>query len=307
VLTYPVSAEHAFAWVSTEDLARLIDQLLKYNVLGATVYAGGKRAINGTELAKCFSEGLGRPIRYHSLDLDEFERGVDQALGPGVGKRISAIFRFIERHPDDLDFLARPFVQPAQLPAFESTDVTKWVAEHKAAYAAAPTIDPSGKVNREASQTNQTGGLQMSKNLAYTYDIYIGAPIDKVWKGLVDGDITKQYVYGTRFDGKLKKGASYAYVGDGDFKVVDGEILDVEPQKKLVMSWKAHWDDAVAKDPPSRVSYELSAAGSSTKLRVVHDDFDRQTATYTGSVEGWPLMLSSLKSILETGKPLATN
>ena len=147
----------------------------------------------------------------------------------------------------------------------------------------------------------------MAKTLAYTYDIYIGAPIDRVWNGLIDGDITKKYVYGTRFDGKLKKGAAYAYVGDGDFKVVDGEILDVEPGKRLVMTWKAHWDDSVAKDPPSRVTYELSQTGSSTKLRVVHDDFETQTETYAGSVEGWPLMFSSLKSILETGKPLATN
>ena len=147
----------------------------------------------------------------------------------------------------------------------------------------------------------------MSNKLAYTYEIYIGAPVDRVWAGLIDGDITKKYVYGTRFDGKLKKGARYAYVGDGDFKVVDGEILDVEPGKRLVMTWRAHWDDSVAKDPPSRVTYELSQARSSTKLRLVHDDFDTQTVTYTGSVEGWPLMLSSLKSILETGKPLATN
>jgi hypothetical protein len=63
----------------------------------------------------------------------------------------------------------------------------------------------------------------MSNKLAYTYEIYIGAPVDRVWTGLIDGDITKKYVYGTRFDGKLKKGARYAYVGDGDFKVVDGD------------------------------------------------------------------------------------
>jgi len=147
----------------------------------------------------------------------------------------------------------------------------------------------------------------MAKDITYSYDIYISAPVGNVWKGLVDGEITKQYVYGTRFDGKLKKGASYAFVGEGDFKVVDGEILEVEPEKRLVMTWKAHWDDSVAKDRASRVTYELSAAGPSTKLHLVHDGFDQQTATYTGSVEGWPLMLSSLKSILETGKPLVTN
>ena len=148
----------------------------------------------------------------------------------------------------------------------------------------------------------------MAKNdVAYSYDIYIGAPIAKVWKGIVDGEMTKHYVYGTRLESKLKKGSPYAYVGDGDFKVVDGEILEVEPEKRLVMTWKAHWDDSVAKDRPSRVTYELSSSGpSTTKLHIVHDDFDGKTATYTGSAEGWPLMLSSLKSLLETGKPLET-
>jgi uncharacterized protein YndB with AHSA1/START domain len=149
--------------------------------------------------------------------------------------------------------------------------------------------------------------IQMAEKLAYTYDIYIGAPVGKVWNGIVDGEMTKHYVYGTRLESTLRKGAPYAYIGDGDFKVVDGEILEIEPEKRLVMSWKAHWDGSVAKDRPSRVTYELSAAGpSTTKLHIVHDEFDGPTATYTGSVEGWPLMMSSLKSLLETGKPLAT-
>ena len=95
----------------------------------------------------------------------------------------------------------------------------------------------------------------MAKNVEFTYDIYIGAPVAKVWKGIVDGEMTKHYVYGTRLQSKLKKGAPYAYVGDGEFKVVDGEIVEIEPEKRLVMSWQAHWDDSVAKDRPSRVSY----------------------------------------------------
>src|SRR5215472_3068429 len=149
--------------------------------------------------------------------------------------------------------------------------------------------------------------LTMAKQLAYTYDIYIGAPVEKVWRGIVDGEMTRQYVYGTRLESKLKKGAPYAYVGDGDFKVVDGEILDVDPEKRLVMTWSAHWGDSVANDRASRVTYELSAAGpSTTKLHVVHDDFDGPTATYTESTSGWPLLLSSLKSLLETGKALST-
>jgi uncharacterized protein YndB with AHSA1/START domain len=149
----------------------------------------------------------------------------------------------------------------------------------------------------------------MGKNLEFAYDIYIGASPAKVWKGIVDGDMTKQYVYGTRLESKLKKGEHYAFVGEGGFKVVDGEILEIEPEKRLVMTWKAHWDESVAQDRASRVTYELSAAGpAATLLHLVHDDFDGPTATYSGSIHagGWPLMLSSLKSLLETGKPLAT-
>jgi uncharacterized protein YndB with AHSA1/START domain len=138
------------------------------------------------------------------------------------------------------------------------------------------------------------------------YEIYIGAPVENVWQGLTDGDFTRQYVYGTRLQSSLKKGAAYAFVGDGDFKVVDGHIIDVEPNRRLVMTWRAHWDADASRDPESRVTYELSNAGANaTKLRVVHDQFEKETATYKGSVEGWPLMLSSLKTLLESGKPLA--
>jgi uncharacterized protein YbjT (DUF2867 family) len=137
-LTYPVEARHAFAWVSAEDIARLIDHLLRHQAMGVVALAGGKRALDGNELAQSFSDGLGRPIRYQSLNLDDFEHSIDQAIGPGVGKRISAIFRFIERHPDDLAFLARPFVQPEGVGPFECTDVAKWVAAHRTDFTAQP-------------------------------------------------------------------------------------------------------------------------------------------------------------------------
>jgi uncharacterized protein YndB with AHSA1/START domain len=167
------------------------------------------------------------------------------------------------------------------------------------------TIERSVRLNGHGE--NNEGEVHMAKQLSYSYDIYIGAPAGKVWKGIVDGELTRHYVYGTRFESKLKKGAPYAYVGDGDFKIVEGQVLEVEPERRLVMTWSAHWDESVAKDRPSRVTYELSATGeSTTKLHLVHDDFDGATATYTGSVDSWPLMMSSLKSLLETGKALPT-
>jgi uncharacterized protein YndB with AHSA1/START domain len=139
----------------------------------------------------------------------------------------------------------------------------------------------------------------------YQYEIYVNAAPEKVWQGLTDSDFTQQYVYGTRLQSKFTKGSPYAFVGDGQFTVVDGEILEIEPNRRLALTWRAHWDEAVSHDPPSRVTYEISSNGvAPTKLRIVHDRFDGETATYKGSVEGWPLMLSSLKTLLETGTPL---
>jgi uncharacterized protein YndB with AHSA1/START domain len=145
----------------------------------------------------------------------------------------------------------------------------------------------------------------MGKVVSFIYEIFIGAPSQRVWKGLIDGEITKHYVYGTRFESKLKSGAPYAYIGDGDFKVVEGQILEIENGSRLVMTWKANYNESVAKEKASRVAFELTSTGPSvTRLRLVHDDLKDDSATYAGSVEGWPLMLSSLKSFLETDRAL---
>jgi uncharacterized protein YndB with AHSA1/START domain len=99
--------------------------------------------------------------------------------------------------------------------------------------------------------SRDTHGGRNGENVSIVYDIFIGASAAHVWKGLIDGDITREYVYGTRFESKLKKGDPYAYLGDGDFKVVEGEILDIEKNSRLVLSWKANYDESVAKDKGS--------------------------------------------------------
>ena len=138
----------------------------------------------------------------------------------------------------------------------------------------------------------------------FDYEIHIGAPVARVWHALADGEMTPHYAFGTRFEGRLVKGAPYAFIADGAFRAVDGEILDLQPERRLVMSWRAHWDPAVEHDPPSRVTYELeSTSPLTTRLRLTHDQFACDSATHTGSAASWPLMLSSLKTLLESGTP----
>ena len=145
----------------------------------------------------------------------------------------------------------------------------------------------------------------MGRSPELSYDIYIAASPKDVWRGLVDGEMTSKYVYGTRLESSLKAGARFAYVGDGAFEPVSGEVIAAEPERRLVLRWQARWDEKVAKDRPSRVTYEIDPAGPEmTRLRLRHDDFEQETATYLGSADAWPWMMSLLKSLLETGKAL---
>ena len=84
---------------------------------------------------------LNRNIRYIALPLDAFEAGVDAAIGPGVGKQIGAIFRFIDRHPDDRAFVSSPFWASAGFPSFEPTSPAEWVAAHADAFSQSGQLD----------------------------------------------------------------------------------------------------------------------------------------------------------------------
>ena len=141
-------------------------------------------------------------------------------------------------------------------------------------------------------------------NLSLHYEIYIAAPTEKVWEALTDGSLTKHYFYGCSVESSFKKGSDISYLGDGGFNMVDGKVLAADPQKLLKASLRAHWDEKVSKDKASRVTWELSPMGQATKLTLLHDQFDGETATYQQSASGWNVILSSLKTYLETEKPL---
>ena len=141
-------------------------------------------------------------------------------------------------------------------------------------------------------------------NLSLKYEVYIAAPSKKVWEALTEGSATKQYFYGCSVRSTFKKGAPISYLGDGDFNMLDGEIIEVKPEQRLVNSFQARWDEKVAKDNASRVTWELTPMGQATKLTLLHDRFGEETATYQQSASGWNIILSSLKTYIETGSPL---
>lgn len=134
LLTYPVASDVPLCWAAPEDLGRLASLVIHEDQYGRIIHAGAKSRMTGPQLAAAFSKALRRPIQYQALDLDAFEAGVDAAIGAGVGKSVGLIFRFIERHPDDRDFVSTTCSVPSEFAAFEPTGVTEWVAANAGAF-----------------------------------------------------------------------------------------------------------------------------------------------------------------------------
>jgi uncharacterized protein YbjT (DUF2867 family) len=134
VLRYPIADQQELSWTAPEDIGRLAAITICSELFGHTILAGGRLAVRGEALAKAFSRALEREIRYEALPLDAFEAGVDAALGPGVGKQVGAIFRFIRNNRDDLDFVTTSFSASAGFPAFEPMALEDWVTAHRDAF-----------------------------------------------------------------------------------------------------------------------------------------------------------------------------
>jgi len=135
--------------------------------------------------------------------------------------------------------------------------------------------------------------------------IYIRTTPRALWKALTEGRFTRQYYAGLELHAELKRGGRFDYmhrfeIHKRDGPGVAGRVVDVVPMKKLVHSF----EPGFVEDGPSRVTYEIEPMAMVCKLTVTHDEFPRGGATMAIVKEGWPEILSSLKSLLETGRPL---
>ncbi|MBP7576617.1 MAG: SRPBCC domain-containing protein [Candidatus Obscuribacter sp.] len=130
---------------------------------------------------------------------------------------------------------------------------------------------------------------------------------EKLWSALTDGKITPAYYYGATFDGEIRKGAQYSYIGPDGNSFVSGEILEAIKPEKLVMTFKGEWMPGMQDDKPSRVTYEILQQGDCCRLTLIHDQFEAETQTFKNTGGGWPGIISGLKTLLETGQPLNYN
>jgi uncharacterized protein YndB with AHSA1/START domain len=147
--------------------------------------------------------------------------------------------------------------------------------------------------------TNLKSDLEGRARPRHEFRLYIRASIERVWQAITEPELTARYFDGARVDSTWHPGDRVAYVSDGEL-VAEGRLLRIEPPTRLVQTWSFQADA----DPPSRLSWELAAAGAATRLWLVNDELPRDPRSYQRVDEVWAKVLSSLKSLLETGEPL---
>jgi uncharacterized protein YndB with AHSA1/START domain len=138
----------------------------------------------------------------------------------------------------------------------------------------------------------------------FVYVTFIRTTPEKLWEALIRPEFTRQYWYETTQDCDWKTGSSWKLmISDG--RVGDaGEVLEIDPPRKLVLSWRNEFRPELREEGFSRASFELEPVGDAVKLTVTHE-IDRDGSKLIEAVSGgWPAVLSSLKSLLETGTPL---
>jgi len=138
----------------------------------------------------------------------------------------------------------------------------------------------------------------------FVYVTYIRTTPEKLWQALTEPEFTRRFWVDTVQDCEWKPGASWKLLAP-DGRVADqGEVVEIDPPRKLVLTWRNHLVAEVTAEGYSRMTYELEPTGGVVKLTLSHT-IDKKDSILIGKVSnGWPHILASLKSLLETGEPL---
>ncbi|MFL5826840.1 MAG: ArsR/SmtB family transcription factor [Thermoleophilaceae bacterium] len=143
------------------------------------------------------------------------------------------------------------------------------------------------------------------RTMEKVFEIYIKTTPERLWQAITDGEMRQKYTFGVGVESDWTPGSSYRAVHPGaGIAISEGENLEVDPPRRLVQSFDALWGDDVKSEGTSRVTWEIEPVGDSCRLTVVHDQL-REGAN-DQLYGGWPMILSGLKTLLETGELLTT-
>ena len=136
---------------------------------------------------------------------------------------------------------------------------------------------------------------------SFVYVTYIRTTPEKLWKALTDPQFVREYWFGSTVECDWKQGSPWKLVGADGGLTDTGEILEIEPPRRMVTRWQNVWKPELKAEGPSRCTIELEPTGGAVKLTITHE-MDRPESQFVTAVSGgWPAILSNLKSLLETG------
>ncbi|MEO6842243.1 MAG: SRPBCC family protein [Bradyrhizobium sp.] len=137
------------------------------------------------------------------------------------------------------------------------------------------------------------------------YTIYIASTPEKVWEALTTAELSRRYFFGNAVDVDLKVGGAFIVRAPDGSLHIGGEVFECNPPRKLTVTFNVNWPALIEKLGPTLVTYEIEPAGSAVRLTMT-ESHDRpiDDDILSGGRQGWPAILSSLKSLLETGEPL---
>ena len=137
----------------------------------------------------------------------------------------------------------------------------------------------------------------------FAYVTYIKTTPEKLWHALTDREFSHKYWMDCTLTSDWKAGSRMTMERGGEL-TNECVILESDPPHRLSYSWLSIFDEDMKKEQPSRVTFVIEPRGEMVKLVVTHEDFAEGSRTLQSVSSGWPMVLSSLKSILETGNPL---
>jgi uncharacterized protein YndB with AHSA1/START domain len=151
----------------------------------------------------------------------------------------------------------------------------------------------------------QTYAVVGGRGTLTVFEIYIKTSPERLWEAITDSEMRKRYSFGVGSESDWTPGSEYISRVPGVVDIASGENVEVDPPRRLVQTFKALWSEEIEREGTSRVTWEIEPVGEdSCQLRVIHDQLpEGANAQLFG---GWPMILSGLKTLLETGEDLTT-
>jgi uncharacterized protein YndB with AHSA1/START domain/DNA-binding transcriptional ArsR family regulator len=180
----------------------------------------------------------------------------------------------------------------------------RWVSKYSEPWAAALS-GLKQQIEEEPMMDTQNSGKRpwTAGPTEKVFEVYIRTTPERLWEAITDEELRRKYNFGASASSDWTPGSRYELTS-GSMMLAEGENLEVDPPRRLVQSFNALWSEDVKKEGTSRVTWEIEQVDDSCRLTVTHDQL-REDA-HGELYGGWPMILSGLKTLLETGETLTT-